>query len=119
LAVLEKRVGLRIGNSDVFVKVAGGIKVDEPAVDLAATVALASSYRNRSVSAGTVVIGEVGLAGEVRAVAGAEVRIREAARMGFHTMILPKSNLKGLEQKESIKLIGVETVAQALDAALQ
>ena len=119
LAVLEKRVGLRIGNSDVFVKVAGGIKVDEPAVDLAAAIALASSYRNRSVSAGTVVIGEVGLAGEVRAVAGAEVRIREAARMGFHTMILPKSNLKGLERKEKIKLIGVETVAQALDAALE
>ena len=119
LAVLEKRVGLRIGSSDVFVKVAGGIKVDEPAVDLAAAIALASSYRNRCVSAGIVVIGEVGLAGEVRAVAGVEVRIREASRMGFSTMILPKSNLKGLEKKNNIKLIGVETVAQALDAALE
>ena len=119
LAVLEKRVGLRIGNSDVFVKVAGGIKVDEPAVDLAAAIALASSYRNRSVPSGIAVIGEVGLAGEVRAVAGAETRIREASRMGFHTMILPKSNLKGLQRKDSIKLIGVETVAQALDAALE
>ena len=119
LAVLEKRVGLRIGSSDVFVKVAGGIKVDEPAVDLAAAIALASSYRNRSISSGIIVMGEVGLAGEVRAVAGAEVRIREAARMGFHTMILPKSNLKGLDKNMNIKLIGVETVAQALDAALK
>lgn len=119
LAVLEKRVGLRIGNSDVFVKVAGGIKVDEPAVDLAVAIALASSYRNRSTASGIIVMGEVGLAGEVRAVAGAEVRIREAARMGFQTMILPKSNLKGLEQDFDIQLIGVETVAQALDAALK
>lgn len=119
LAVLEKRVGLRIGNSDVFVKVAGGIKVDEPAVDLAVAIALASSYRNRSTASGIIVMGEVGLAGEVRAVAGAEVRIREAARMGFQTMILPKSNLKGLEQDFHIQLIGVETVAQALDAALK
>lgn len=119
LAVLEKRVGLRIGNSDVFVKVAGGIKVDEPAVDLAVAIALASGYRNRSTASGIIVMGEVGLAGEVRAVAGAEVRIREAARMGFKTMILPKSNLKGLEQDFDIQLIGVETVAQALDAALK
>lgn len=119
LAVLEKRVGLRIGNSDVFVKVAGGIKVDEPAVDLAVAIALASSYRNRSTASGIIVIGEVGLAGEVRAVAGAEVRIREAARMGFKTMILPKSNLKGLGQDFDIRLIGVETVAQALDAVLK
>lgn len=119
LAVLEKRVGLRIGNSDVFVKVAGGIKVDEPAVDLAVAIALASGYRNRSTASGIIVMGEVGLAGEVRAVAGAEVRIREAARMGFQTMILPKSNLKGLEQDFDIQLIGVETVAQALDAALK
>lgn len=119
LAVLEKRVGLRIGNSDVFVKVAGGIKVDEPAVDLAVAIALASSHRNRKTSSGVIVMGEVGLAGEVRAIAGAEVRIREAARMGFKTMVLPKSNLKGLEQDFQIKLIGVETVAQALDAVLE
>lgn len=119
LAVLEKRVGLRIGNSDVFVKVAGGIRVDEPAADLAVAIALASAHRNRSTAGGLIVMGEVGLAGEVRAVAGAQVRIREAARMGFRTMILPKSNLKGSDNDLNIELIGVETVAQALDAALK
>lgn len=119
LAVLEKRVGLKIGNSDVFVKVAGGIKVDEPAADLAVAIALASSHRNRSTASGLIVMGEVGLAGEVRAVAGADVRIREAARMGFKAMILPKSNLKGSDATLPIRLIGVETVAQALDVALQ
>lgn len=119
LAVLEKRVGLKIGNSDVFVKVAGGIKVDEPAADLAVAIALASSHRNCSTASGLIVMGEVGLAGEVRAVAGADVRIREAARMGFKAMILPKSNLKGSDMTLPIRLIGVETVAQALDVALQ
>jgi DNA repair protein RadA/Sms len=119
LAVLEKRVGMLIGNSDVFVKVAGGIKVDEPAMDLGLMVALVSSYRNCKTSTGTVVFGEVGLAGEVRAVTQVEPRIREAERMGFKRIILPLGNLKGLSLKPALELIGIETVADGLAAALE
>ncbi len=118
LAVLEKRVGMLIGTSDVYVKVAGGISVDEPAIDLGLAVALASSFRNRGAAPGTVIFGEVGLAGEVRAVTQAEARIREAERMGFKRMILPKGNLKGLARSTSMELIGVESVTEGLDAAL-
>lgn len=118
LAVLEKRVGIMIGGSDVFVKVAGGIKVDEPAMDLGLVVALASSYRNRNMVSGTVVIGEVGLAGEVRAVTQIESRIREAERMGFNRVILPQGNQKGLAVKPAIELVGVSTVIECLDIAL-
>lgn len=119
LAVLEKRVGMLLGTSDVYVKIAGGIKVDEPAVDLGLILALASSFRNRSTAAGTVIIGEVGLAGEVRAVSQVEVRLREAAKMGFRRIILPKGNLKNLPDIAAVELIGVETVAEALEAGLE
>ncbi len=119
LAVLEKRVGMSIGASDVYVKVAGGINVDEPAIDLGLAVALASSFRNCKTSANTVVFGEIGLAGEVRAVTQVEPRIREAARMGFKRIILPQGNLKGLLVKTEVKLVGVETVLAGLDAALE
>lgn len=119
LAVLEKRVGLMLGTSDVYVKIAGGIKVDEPAVDLGLTLALASSFRDRQTMEGTVIFGEVGLAGEVRAVSQAESRIREAAKMGFKRVILPHGNLKNLPKIHSIELIGVETVLEALDVGLQ
>lgn len=118
LAVLEKRMGMSIGAADVYVKVAGGINVDEPAIDLGLAVALASSFRNCQTSAGTAVFGEIGLAGEVRAVTQVEPRIREAERMGFKRMILPKGNLKGLLLKTGMKLVGVETVQEGLDAAL-
>jgi DNA repair protein RadA/Sms len=118
LAVLEKRIGMSIGAADVYVKVAGGINVDEPAIDLGLAVALASSFRNCQTSAGTAVFGEIGLAGEVRAVTQVEPRIREAERMGFKRMILPKGNLKGLLLKTGMKLVGVETVQEGLDAAL-
>lgn len=119
LAVLEKRVGMAIGSSDVYVKVAGGISVDEPAIDLALSVALASSFQDCVTLSDAVIFGEVGLAGEVRAVTQVEARIREAERMGFKKVILPKANLKGLSIKGSIELIGVETVLECLDAALQ
>lgn len=117
-AVLEKRVGVLIGNSDIYVKVAGGIKVDEPAVDLAVVIALASSHRNVKTVTDTVVFGEVGLAGEVRAVAQVEPRLREAERMGFQRAILPKGNLKGLSFKPKMELIGVEAVSEALELAM-
>ncbi|VBB08497.1 dna repair protein rada signature [Lucifera butyrica] len=119
LAVLEKRVGVLLGNCDVFVKVAGGIKVDEPAVDLGLTIALVSSYRNCNTAAITAAFGEVGLAGEIRAVTQVESRVREAEKMGFHRIILPRSNLKNIAISTEVELIGVETVAEGLEAALQ
>lgn len=119
LAVLEKRVGILLGNSDVYVKVAGGIKIDEPAVDLGLCVALASSFRNAKTEPDVVFLGEVGLAGEVRAVTQIEARIREAERMGFKKLVLPVSNLKGLTLRTDVTLIGVETVAEGLAVAFQ
>lgn len=119
LAVLEKRVGLLLGGSDVFVKVAGGIMVDEPAIDLGLAVALASSFRDASADPLTVIFGEVGLAGEVRAVTQAEQRIREAAKMGFRRVILPAGNQKALDLGATkVELVGVDTVAAGLAAAL-
>jgi DNA repair protein RadA/Sms len=114
LAVLEKRVGMSIGNSDVYVKVAGGINVDEPAIDLGLAVSLASSFHSCKTLANTVVLGEVGLAGEVRAITQMEVRIREAERMGFQRVVLPKGNLKGLLVDPTIELIGVDTISDGL-----
>lgn len=118
LAVLEKRFGLLLGNCDVYVKVAGGITVDEPAVDLGLAVVIASSFRDCTTEPTTVVFGEVGLAGEVRAVTQVEQRIREAEKMGFRRVILPKGNLKGLSLSTNAELIGVETVREGLEAAL-
>jgi DNA repair protein RadA/Sms len=115
LAVLEKRVGMLLGNCDVYVKIAGGIKVDEPAVDLGLIYAIASSFRDRTIIQGTVVFGEVGLAGEVRAVTQSEARIKEAEKLGFKRIILPRGNLKKISWKPSIELIGIDNVADGLD----
>ncbi|WP_054261851.1 DNA repair protein RadA [Propionispora sp. 2/2-37] len=117
LAVLEKRVGMALGTSDVYVKVAGSIKIDEPAADLGIIVALASSFHNRNTAEGTVVLGEVGLAGEVRAITQIETRIRETERMGFKRIVIPKNNRKGLP-KTGMEIIEVETVLEGLTAAL-
>ena len=121
LAVLEKRAGLLLGGDDVFANLAGGMSVDEPAVDLAVVAAVASSARNRAVGAGTAVFGEVGLAGEVRAVTQASRRVREAAQMGFSRCVMPAANvdfsdpgLAGIE----CDLVGVRTVQEALDHLL-
>lgn len=119
LAVLEKRVGIMLGSSDVYVKVAGGIKIDEPAVDLGLCVALASSFRNAKTSPQTVFLGEVGLAGEVRAVTQIEARIREAERMGFTRIVLPQGSLKSLSYRSTAELIGVQTVREGLDTAFE
>jgi DNA repair protein RadA/Sms len=118
IAVLEKRVGLLLGSHDAYVKVAGGVRIAEPAVDLGLAVALASSFRDQPPDPRTVVIGEVGLAGEVRAVSRVEQRLREAEKMGFKRAVLPQSNLKGITMKTSMELVGVETVMEALGAAL-
>ncbi|MBU1900093.1 DNA repair protein RadA [Myxococcota bacterium] len=116
LAVLEKKAGLDVGASDTFVNVAGGMRLDEPAVDLAVVAALASSHIDRPVDAETLVFGEVGLGGEVRAVVAADARIAEARQLGFKRVIMPKNNLKPEEAIEGILVVGVEKVEEMLDA---
>jgi DNA repair protein RadA/Sms len=113
LAVLEKRVGLQLLGDDVFVSVAGGLDVAEPAADLGVAAAVASSFRNRPVPEHTVVFGEVGLAGEVRAIGQAALRVREAAQMGFKRCLLPARNLP--LECEGIALVGVSTLEEALE----
>ena len=105
IAVLQKRVGLDIGDSDVFVNITGGMRVDEPGIDLGTVIAITSSHRDLAIDPRTVVIGEVGLGGEVRAVTQIEKRLMEAAKLGFNRAIFPESNRKGLEVKENIDLI--------------
>jgi DNA repair protein RadA/Sms len=117
LAVLEKRVGLELLGDDVFVSVAGGLEVDEPAADLGVAAAVASSFRNRPLPAGTVVFGEVGLAGEVRSAGQAALRIREAAQMGFTRCILPSRSAPAAAP--GIELLGVRTLEEALDRLME
>lgn len=120
LAVLDKRVGYNLHHCDVFVALAGGLKIVEPAIDLGIVVAVASSFTNRIVPSDCIVLGEVGLGGEVRGVSRIETRLKEAIHMGFKKCILPKKNLKGLSASigEKIQLVGVELVDQAIQSAL-
>ena len=117
-AVLTRRVGLRLGEQDIFLNVVGGIQVDEPAADLAMAVALASSYRDAPVRADTVVIGEVGLSGELRMVGQMPARLREAAKLGFQHAIVPKLLRKGEPWPAGIEVIEVRSLRQALEVAL-
>jgi DNA repair protein RadA/Sms len=120
LAVLEKRAGLNLIGDDVFVNIAGGMTVDEPASDLGVLVAIASSVRNRVIPATTAMFGEVGLAGEVRGTAQAPLRVREAAQMGFERCIMPDANIDPSDRQLAgeCELIGVRTVGEALDAVM-
>jgi len=121
LAVLEKRAGLNLVGEDVFVNVAGGMRLDEPAADLSVAAAVASSLRNRPVGASTAVFGEIGLAGEVRGITQAALRVREAAQLGFKRCILPRANIDPADRTLAdggCELTGVSTVAEALDALL-
>ena len=118
LAVLEKRAGLNLLGEDVFVNVAGGMTVDEPAADLAIIAAVASSVRNRPVKQGIAVFGEVGLAGEIRGAAQAPLRVREAAQMGFTRCILPPGNCPPTDVPPGIELVETKTVGEALDAVM-
>jgi len=119
LAVLEKRAGMNLMADDVFINVAGGIAVDEPAADLAVSGAVASSLRNRTVRAGTAVFGEVGLAGEVRGVSQAALRVREAAQMGFTRCVIPEGNCSPDDVPAGIELVGVRTVSEALEQLIE
>jgi len=115
LAVLEKRAGLHLMSFDVYVSVAGGVRVDEPALDLGVACAVASSHRERPADPATVVVGEVGLAGEVRAVSRIASRVAEAEKMGFRRVILPRASLPGIEAPGEIELIGVGEIREALN----
>jgi DNA repair protein RadA/Sms len=119
LAVLEKRAGLVLRNQDVFVNVAGGVKVEEPAVYLGIVGAVASSFKNIPADPETVVVGEIGLAGEVRGVSQVEKRIKEASKLGFKRALIPEANLKGLEKSEKIEIKGVRRVEEALGLLLK
>ncbi len=114
LAVLDKRVGVNTGMHDVFVNVAGGIRIDEPAADLGIAASIISSLRDIPVDSRTVAIGEIGLGGEIRAIAHCDKRIQEAAKLGFQTIVVPKSNAKKMKTANSISIIGVETIQEAI-----
>jgi DNA repair protein RadA/Sms len=118
MAMLEKRVGMSVLASDVFVNVAGGMNVDEPAVDLGIVAAIASSFRNVATDERTATFGEVGLAGEVRATSQASVRVREAYAMGFSRVVIPFGNVATLDYDDGIEVIGVRYVGEALEAML-
>src|ERR1043166_6569851 len=115
IAVLEKRFGFQLAGEDVFVNVAGGLEIDEPAAELGIVAAIASSFRNVQVPPETAVFGEVGLTGEVRGVLQAQARAREAQTLGFKKLILPESNKKGLEKLLGMRVVGVRNLEQALD----
>ncbi|WP_174616465.1 DNA repair protein RadA [Virgibacillus ihumii] len=119
MAVLEKRVGLMLQNQDAYIKVAGGVKLDEPAIDLAVAVSIASSFRDQPTKPEDIFVGEVGLTGEVRRVARIEQRVQEAAKLGFKRVICPKKNLGGWTVPESVQVIGVNSVREALDVGLE
>jgi DNA repair protein RadA/Sms len=120
LAVLEKRAGLHMLGDDVYVNVAGGMNVDEPAADLGVVAAVASSVRNRAVGSSTAVFGEVGLGGEVRAIPQPALRVREASRMGFERCVLPaaSADLPTSERPPRLELVGVRTIDEALEVLL-
>jgi DNA repair protein RadA/Sms len=115
LAVLEKRAGLNLLGEDVFINVAGGMTVDEPAADLAVVGAVASSLRNRPIRPGTAVFGEVGLAGEIRGTTQAALRLREAAQMGFTRVVVPEGNIARDEGPAGCEIVAVKNVGEALD----
>ena len=115
MAVLEKRLQMQVGDCDAYVNVAGGIKVQEPAIDLGIVMAIASSFRNRAIPEDVVVFGEVGLSGEVRAVSMAGARVQEAKKLGFSMVILPESNRESCLEIGGIRLIGVRNVQEAME----
>lgn len=115
IAVLEKRLGFQLGNDDVFINVAGGLEIDEPAADLGVICSIASSYRNITVPPDVAVFGEVGLTGEVRGVLQAQARAREAQTLGFKKLIIPATNKTGLEKLLGTRVVGVKTVEEALE----
>jgi DNA repair protein RadA/Sms len=119
LAVLEKRAGFRLSNQNVFLNIAGGIKIDEPAIDLAVCAAVASNFKDKFADSKAVVLGEVGLGGEVRSISNIEKRIQEAEKLGFEKIIVPTSSLKSIKSKNKIKIIGSSDISSALNHILR
>jgi len=115
MAVLEKKVGMQLQNYDSYVNVVGGIKINEPAADLGVVAAIASSFKDKEIDDETVIFGEVGLAGEVRAINFIEKRINEALKLGFKSCIIPDNNLKNLNEIPGMKLYGIKNVNEMLD----
>ena len=114
MAVLEKRAGLLLQNQDAYLKAAGGVKLDEPAIDLAIAMSLVSSYRDQQTAPDDCFIGELGLTGEIRRVTRIDQRIAEAAKLGFKRVFIPQNNLNGLELPTNIDVVGVKTISEAL-----
>ena len=121
LAVLEKRAGFYFSNLDAYLNVVGGLRIDEPAVDLAVAMALVSSLKDTPIRDDTVVFGEIGLAGELRSVSHIESRVSEAYRLGFTRCVLPYHSMKSIDSKRfsGVELIGVHNVREAFDACVQ
>ena len=118
LAVLEKKVGMYIQSQDVYINIAGGIRLSEPALDLGIAVACASSYREIPINSEVAMIGEVGLAGEIRAVQQIDIRVREAKKLGFNRVIMPWSNYKALDFDPDVDVVGVKNLSEALSLLL-
>ena len=114
IAVLEKRIGLPLGNQDVYLNIAGGIKINEPSIDLGIVAVVASSYKNLPIPKGTVIMGEVGLTGEVRRINMIEKRVKEAEKLGFKSCIIPESNKKDLKDDYKLDIIGVSDIKEAI-----
>jgi len=113
VAILEKKMGLQLAGQDIFLNVAGGVHLDEPAADLGALVAVASSFLDKPVDPHTLIVGEVGLAGEVRAIGHAEARVREGSKLGFKRCVLPESSRKQLPSLRGVELRGVASLNEA------
>ncbi|HWP82923.1 MAG TPA: DNA repair protein RadA [Bacteroidota bacterium] len=118
LAVLEKRVGLHLGGYDVFVNIAGGVKIDEPAIDLGIASSIVSSLRDAPVDATSVAVGEIGLGGEIRTVGQIDKRIQEAAKLGFKRIVIPQNNLKSVKTQGEIEIVPVDRVERAIEVLL-
>ena len=119
LAVLEKRVGLHLSSCDVYVNIAGGIRMTEPAIDLGLILALVSRYKDICIDSRTIVFGEVGLSGEIRSISMAQQRVQEAKKLGFNTILMPKASMKSLTGTKGIKIVGLETVRDAVNYLIQ
>ncbi len=114
MAVMEKRTGLQLGNCDLFVNVVGGIRIDEPAIDLGIAAAIASSFREAAVDSAAILFGEIGLGGEIRGVSQAEQRVKEASKLGFKRCILPQRNAERLEKMGSMEIVSVSNVTDVM-----
>ncbi len=118
MAVLEKRASIMLQNQDAYIKAAGGVKLDEPAIDLALAISIASSYRDQGTNPDECYVGEIGLTGEIRRVNRIETRINEAQKLGFKKIYVPKNNLKDWTTPTGIEVVGVTTIRQALKLIL-